>query len=88
MIVKVLAECDLHPVIGIKNLNDRSLLYIENGKVGMHQLIREMGKEVVRQESPKDPGKRSRLCEIEDCINVLQKNAVHIAYPFYLNLYI
>ena len=88
VIVKVLAECNLYPVIGIKNLNDRSLLYIEFGKVGMHQLIREMGKEVVRQESPKDPGKRSRLCEHEDCINVLQENAVHIAYPFYFNLYI
>ena len=87
VIVKVLAECNLHPVIGIKNLNDRSLLYIQDGKVGMHQLIREMGKEVVRQESPKDPGKRSRLCEHEDCINVLQENAVHIAYPFLFYIY-
>nr|XP_043626694.1 disease resistance protein RUN1-like [Erigeron canadensis] len=73
-IVSVLGECKLYPIIGIKNLIDRSLLYIESGKVEMHQLIRDMGKEVVRQESPKDPGKRSRLWEHEDCINVLQEN--------------
>nr|XP_043625427.1 disease resistance protein RUN1-like [Erigeron canadensis] len=73
-IVKVLGECKLYPIIGIKNLTDRGLLYIEYGKVGMHQLIREMGKQVVRQESPKDPGKRSRLWDHEDCINVLQEN--------------
>ncbi|KAI3803945.1 hypothetical protein L1987_32111 [Smallanthus sonchifolius] len=73
-IVKLLAECDLYPIVGIKNLMDRCLLYIENGRVMMHPLIKEMGQEVVRQESPKDPGKRSRLWHHQDALNVLKEN--------------
>ncbi|KAI3525606.1 hypothetical protein L1887_04506 [Cichorium endivia] len=33
-----------------------------------------MGREVVRKESPKDPGERSRLWHHEDCYNVLQNH--------------
>ncbi|KAK9070931.1 hypothetical protein SSX86_009499 [Deinandra increscens subsp. villosa] len=73
-IVKLLAECDLYPEDGIQNLKDRSLLYIEFGSVMMHQLIKEMGQEVVRQESPKDPGKRSRLWNYQDSYKVLREN--------------
>ncbi|KAI3803946.1 hypothetical protein L1987_32112 [Smallanthus sonchifolius] len=75
-IVKLLAECDLYPVVGIQNLMDRCLVYIENGRVMMHQLIKEMGQEVVRQESPKDPGKRSRLWHHQDSFNILKENGV------------
>ena len=35
-----------------------------------------MGKEIVRQESPKEPGKRSRLWLPEDIIQVLEVNKV------------
>ncbi|KAI3803951.1 hypothetical protein L1987_32117 [Smallanthus sonchifolius] len=73
-IVKLLAECDMYPVVGIQNLMDRCLLYIEDEKVMMHQLIKEMGQEVVRQESPKDLGKRSRLWNHQDSFNVLKEN--------------
>ncbi|KAI3774409.1 hypothetical protein L1987_48964 [Smallanthus sonchifolius] len=61
-------------IVGIQNLMDRCLLYIEDGKVMMHQLIKEMGQEVVRQESPKEPGKRSRLWNHQDSFNVLKEN--------------
>ncbi|KAJ0513866.1 putative TIR domain, P-loop containing nucleoside triphosphate hydrolase [Helianthus annuus] len=73
-IVKLLGECDLYPIVGIQNLMDRCLLYIENGRVMMHQLIKEMGQEVVRKESPRDPGKRSRLWHHNDSYNVLKEN--------------
>ncbi|KAJ0743745.1 putative TIR domain, P-loop containing nucleoside triphosphate hydrolase [Helianthus annuus] len=73
-IVKLLGECDLYPIVGIQNLMDRCLLYIENGRVMMHQLIKEMGQEVVRKESPRDPGKRSRLWHHHDSYNVLKEN--------------
>ncbi|CAI9287208.1 unnamed protein product [Lactuca saligna] len=71
-IVKLLGQCDLYPVVGIRNLTDRCLLYVEYGRVKMHRLIKEMGREVVRQESPKNPGKRSRLWHHHDCFNVLK----------------
>ncbi|KAI4332387.1 hypothetical protein L6164_017301 [Bauhinia variegata] len=41
----------------------------------MHDLIQDMGTEIVRQESPNDPGQRSRLLLHEDILQVLQDNA-------------
>jgi len=45
-----------------------------------------MGKEIVRQESPKKLEKRSRLWLQEDLIQVLKKNRVSQTYPFFLLL--
>ncbi|KAK2992853.1 hypothetical protein RJ640_011946, partial [Escallonia rubra] len=60
--VKILEKCGLHPTVGIDSLVDRCLLTVENGnKLMMHQLLQKMGKEIVRKESPKEPGRRSRL---------------------------
>ena len=39
-----------------------------------------MGKEIVRQESPNEPGKRSRLWFPEDVYSVLTENTVSINY--------
>ena len=44
--------------------------------VTLHDLIEDMGKEVVRQESPKNPGERSRLWFSDDIVNVLRDNTV------------
>ncbi|KAI3682280.1 hypothetical protein L2E82_49986 [Cichorium intybus] len=75
-IVKLMTGCNLHPVDGIKNLMDRCLLYVDQyGRVMMHELIKEMGREVVRKESIKNPGERSRLWHHQDCINVLQDHS-------------
>jgi len=42
-------------------------------------LIEDMGKEIVRQESPKEPGKRNRLWFHEDIFQVLEGNLVRLA---------
>ncbi|KAG4939271.1 hypothetical protein JHK86_045412 [Glycine max] len=42
--------------------------------VTLHDLIEDMGKEIVRRESPKEPGERSRLWSHEDINQVLQEN--------------
>ncbi|KAM4068436.1 hypothetical protein ACJW30_12G014000 [Castanea mollissima] len=42
----------------------------------MHDLLQEMGRDIVHQECPKDPGKRSRLWLFEDIDNVLTINTV------------
>ncbi|XP_076957205.1 disease resistance protein RPV1-like [Bidens hawaiensis] len=73
-IVNLLAECNLFPIVGIQNLTDRCLLDIVCGSVMMHNLIKEMGREVVRQESLKEPGKRSRLWNHQDSFDVLKEN--------------
>ncbi|KAI5406817.1 hypothetical protein KIW84_053186 [Lathyrus oleraceus] len=40
----------------------------------MHDMLEEMGKTIVFQESPNDPGRRSRLWSLEDIDQVLRKN--------------
>ncbi|EOY25857.1 TMV resistance protein N [Theobroma cacao] len=58
---KILDGCDYYTVIGIENLINRSLLVVsERNKLMMHQMIRDMGRNIVCQESF-DLGKRSRL---------------------------
>ncbi|XP_061365229.1 disease resistance protein RPV1-like [Gastrolobium bilobum] len=65
---------DFNPCIGLRNLQDKALITIEHDVVQMHDLIQEMGLEIVRQESIKDPGKRSRLWVAEDIYKVLKYN--------------
>ncbi|KAK2993776.1 hypothetical protein RJ640_018066, partial [Escallonia rubra] len=73
-IIKVLDACGFYSYIGIQNLVDRCLLTInDEDKIMMHQLIQDMGREIVRQESPKEPGKRSRLWLHQQSYSVLKE---------------
>ncbi|KAL4351952.1 hypothetical protein GQ457_06G002420 [Hibiscus cannabinus] len=68
----ILDGCDFYTTIGIDNLIGRSLLTInEKNKLMMHQMIRDMGREIIRQESP-DVGERSRLWH-KDAFNVIRE---------------
>lgn len=60
----------------IEVLVDKCLIKIENYHIEMHDLIRDMGREIVREESPNDPGKRSRLWFHQDIADVLEDNTV------------
>ncbi|KAL7207575.1 hypothetical protein ACSBR1_029509 [Camellia fascicularis] len=73
-VVTILDGCDFFTTVGIQNLIDRCMLTIdESKKLVMHQLVQEMGKEIVRRESPKEPGERSRLWNHKDFFNVLRE---------------
>ena len=68
---------DLYPQIGLRVLADRSLIKYQDNQLWMHDLLQEMGREIVRTECSKDqPGKRSRLWLYKDVNNVLTKNTV------------
>ncbi|XP_042482142.1 disease resistance protein RUN1-like isoform X4 [Macadamia integrifolia] len=72
---KILDGCNLFPVIGISVLIQRSLIAIdEKKKLRMHDLLREMAKEIVREESPEQPGRRTRLWSKEDVCDALAKH--------------
>ena len=56
----------------------KSLITIEKGGIKMHDLLQEMGREIVSRESPKNPSKRSRLWKLDDVIWTLNNNTVSI----------
>ncbi|ESR54963.1 hypothetical protein CICLE_v10024485mg, partial [Citrus x clementina] len=72
---KILEGCGFSPVIGIEVLIEKSLLTVhENNRLWMHDLIQEMGHQIVRRQSPDEPGKRSRLWKEADVHHVLSQN--------------
>ena len=74
----------------MKILVNKSLITIENGCLKMHDLIQDMGREIVRNEAPNYPGERSRVWDYEDVLEILNEDYV-IIYSFTLflfNLYI
>ncbi|MCI04237.1 TMV resistance protein N, partial [Trifolium medium] len=71
-VTDILNGCGLYADVGITVLIERSLVKIEkNNKLGMHDLIRDMGREIVRVSSPREPGERSRLWFPADVHDVL-----------------
>ncbi|XP_030968057.1 TMV resistance protein N-like isoform X2 [Quercus lobata] len=76
MIKDVLKACGLNPVYGIRNLIDKCLLTIDeyNYYLSMHDLLQQMGMDIVRQEAPQKPGERSRLWCYEEALDVVTEN--------------
>ncbi|XP_013720809.2 disease resistance-like protein DSC1 [Brassica napus] len=66
--------CGISVDIGIRALLDKCMITLSDDRLHMHELFQEMGREIVRQESPLDPGKRSRLWSSEDGHEVLTEN--------------
>ncbi|KAJ4723826.1 Disease resistance protein (TIR-NBS-LRR class) family [Melia azedarach] len=73
-ITTFLDGCGFFAKIGIRILVDKCLIIISKNSITMHDLLQEMGREIVRQESINDPGKRSRLWHHEDIYEVLTYN--------------
>nr|WIL59983.1 nodulation protein [Melilotus officinalis] len=68
-------ESDNSVVVGLERLKDKALITISKYNViSMHDILQEMGREVVRQESSEDPSKRSRLWDHDDICGVLKND--------------
>jgi hypothetical protein len=73
--IKKLDSDDYFSHDGIGVLIERSLITIDvRGNLEMHNLLCDMGREIVRLESPEDPSKRSTLWFHTDVRHVLKKN--------------
>ncbi|XP_062024021.1 disease resistance protein RUN1-like [Rosa rugosa] len=74
-VIHVLQRCDLNPKYALRVLVEKALIKIEkNNSIWMHDLLEDMGKEIVRQESRDEIGQRSRLWLYEDVLEVLEEN--------------
>nr|XP_048324914.1 disease resistance protein RUN1-like [Ziziphus jujuba var. spinosa] len=69
----ILNACGFFADIGIRVLIDKSLITIMDNKLWMHDLLQEMGKEIIRQQSIKEPGNPSRLWN-DDVYHLLENN--------------
>ncbi|MED6170034.1 hypothetical protein PIB30_026747 [Stylosanthes scabra] len=65
-----------HPDISLKILADKSLITCNGYFIDMHDLLRELGRSIVREKSPKKPRKWSRLWNYKDLSHVLLENKV------------
>ena len=71
------ARCGYNPEDDLGILSERSLIKVNaSGKISMHDLLRDMGREIIHEESLDHPGKRSRIWQHEDAWNVLSKQMV------------
>ena len=76
-VVNILDACNLFATYNIPNLVNKCLVIIgHDGILGMHDLVQQMGREIVRQESPKILETRSRLWYYEDAREVLTGSEV------------
>ena len=73
----ILKSFGYYPEYNIGVLIDKSLITIElDETIWMHDLLQEMGQEIVSQESPKELGGCRRLSLYEDVLFVLKNNIV------------
>ena len=77
-IKKFLNACDYSTAVALKILQDRALVTVSTtGEyVSMHDLIQEMGREIVREQSIEKPGERNHLWDPNDIYHVLKHDEV------------
>ncbi|KAK4594871.1 hypothetical protein RGQ29_018557 [Quercus rubra] len=73
-VVEILNYLDLFPDVGLGVLFDKSLVKFNYGTLWMHDLLQEMGKNIVYEECPKEPGKRGKLWLFKEINDVLTEN--------------
>ncbi|KAM7469109.1 hypothetical protein LguiA_007292 [Lonicera macranthoides] len=73
-VTRIFDSFDFYPKRSIPILVHKSLIHCQDDWVYMHQLTREMGRHIVRQNFPREPGKYSRLWDIGDIEHVLTRN--------------
>ncbi|XP_030930499.1 TMV resistance protein N-like [Quercus lobata] len=73
-VANILDACKLYPGYGIGKLIDKCLITVgQSGNLWMHDLLQQMGREIVQQES-EELGKRSRIWCFEDAYEILTTN--------------
>uniref|UniRef100_A0A7N2LFQ9 NB-ARC domain-containing protein n=1 Tax=Quercus lobata TaxID=97700 RepID=A0A7N2LFQ9_QUELO len=66
-------SCDLYPDYGIGKLIDKCLVTLAYGHLSMHDLLQQMGREIVQQES-EELEQRSRIWRYKDAHKLLTRN--------------
>ncbi|MED6167319.1 hypothetical protein PIB30_001743 [Stylosanthes scabra] len=74
-VIQILNDCGLFAEIGLSVLVERSLVVVDKkNRLGMHDLLRDMGREVIHEKMPNEPGMHSRIWNPNEALHIL-KNA-------------
>ncbi|KAF8023260.1 hypothetical protein BT93_F0689 [Corymbia citriodora subsp. variegata] len=66
-------DCKLFPKFEIKALINKSLIkMVDHDRIWMYDQLRNLGREIVRQENTKNPGDRSRLWSAEMALDIVR----------------
>ena len=76
---RIFDDCGFFGEAGLRDLVDRSLVSTTNNFLRMHDLIQEMGRKIVLEQSKEEPGKRTRLWIPDDVRHVLKNKTVRPA---------
>ncbi|XP_042990470.1 disease resistance protein RPV1-like isoform X2 [Carya illinoinensis] len=74
ILMDILESFGYYPYLNIDILMEKCLITISSKRLGMHDLLQKMGQEIIYDESPDEPGRRSRLWHCEDVLHVLKNN--------------
>jgi hypothetical protein len=75
-VVEILDCLDLYPKIGLRVLIDKSLIKLRGNRLWMHDLLQQLGWDIIRRKCPEEPGNRSKLWLCKDIDKVLTRNLV------------
>uniref|UniRef100_A0A6N2LHE3 ADP-ribosyl cyclase/cyclic ADP-ribose hydrolase n=1 Tax=Salix viminalis TaxID=40686 RepID=A0A6N2LHE3_SALVM len=81
-IIRLLNSCGYYADIGMDVLMEKSLIKVSRDEISMHNLLQKMGEDIVRCESPKEPGSRSRLYMYKDVCDALKDSTGKIETIF------
>ncbi|XP_040996236.1 disease resistance protein Roq1-like [Juglans microcarpa x Juglans regia] len=73
-VMEIFDSCGFFPIHGIQRLIDKCLIAINYKRIWMHDLLQDMGREVVRKKSSIEPSKRSRLWFHKDVRQVFEED--------------
>ncbi|KAM7462361.1 hypothetical protein LguiA_030482 [Lonicera macranthoides] len=83
-------DCELYPRNGINTLVLRSLVKVgDDNTLRMHDQLRDLGREIVREENFNEPAERSRVWRPEEALDVLTGEfniTMHVCYKSWLIL--
>ncbi|XP_029144333.1 TMV resistance protein N [Arachis hypogaea] len=68
---RILDSLGLYPHIGISVIAEKSFITIRNQEIHMHEMLQELGKKIVREKYPQEPGSWSRIWSYKDFHHVL-----------------
>ncbi|CAN6580152.1 unnamed protein product [Malus baccata var. baccata] len=85
-VTKILDECGFYATSEISVLRERCLITVEWGKLKMHDLIQEMGKAIISEKFPTQPGRWSRLWNPEAITDVLTNKFASFSTKAFVNM--